>query len=220
MIRVGVVLSGCGVMDGSEIHEAVCTMLALDQAGAEIICMAPNQPQTDVIDHRTNVAAGESRNALVEAARIARGHIRDIAAVRADDLDAVILPGGFGATKNLCTFAADGDRCKVNAAVECLLRDMHRQGKPIGALCIAPVLLARLFGPDYKVELTIGRNPDVAEKLERMGARHKSAAAHEIIVDKKNKIVTCPCYMLAERISEVYQGACRTVEEVLRLTRE
>ncbi len=123
--RVGVVLSGCGVMDGAEIHEAVCTMLALDRAGAEIVCLAPDRDQADVVNHFSNTPQGERRNVLVEAARLARGKIRNVAHVQASDLDAAILPGGFGAAKNLSTFAADGPKATVDAGVARLLRDLH-----------------------------------------------------------------------------------------------
>jgi enhancing lycopene biosynthesis protein 2 len=213
--KVGVILSGCGVQDGSEIHEAVLTMLALDRAGAEIVLMAPDKPQKDVVDHRAGKPATEKRNVLAESARIARGKIRDIAGVKADELDAVVLPGGFGAAKNLSTFAADGAKCTVDESVAKLLREMHKQEKPIGALCIAPAILARVFGQG--VEITIGNDAGTAKALEAMGAKHFDATVTEVVVDEKNRIVTTPCYMYDARISEVAVGAEKAVHAVLAL---
>lgn len=217
--KVGVILSGCGVNDGAEIHEAVLTMTALDRAGAEIICLAPDKDQADVIDHSTGKPSAEKRNVLKEAARIARGKIQDVARVTADQLDAVVLPGGFGAAKNLCTFAKDGADAKVDPGVAKLLKEMHAKKKPIGALCIAPAILAKLFGPDYKVELTIGTDAGTAAALSKMGARHKNAKVSEVVVDAANRIVTTPCYMLATRISEVADGADKLVHKLLELSR-
>ena len=146
MAKVGVLLSGCGVFDGAEIHESVITLLALDRAGAEAVCMAPDVDQMHVVDHRTEQPVpGETRNVLTESARIARGDIKDVATVSADDLDAVVIPGGFGAAKNLCTFAVDGPNCTVNPDVQRLVVEMFDKGKPIAAVCIAPALIAKIF---------------------------------------------------------------------------
>lgn len=215
--KVGVILSGCGVMDGAEIHEAVCTMLALDRAGAEIVCLAPNKDQMDVVNHLTNTPQGEKRNVLVEAARIARGKIRDVATVKASELDAAILPGGFGAAKNVCTFAVDGAKAKVDPGVQKLLRDLHAARKPIGALCIAPAVLAAIFGKDAQPELTIGTDEGTGKALELMGAKHVKTPVSDIVVDRKNKLVTNACYMLATRISEVAAGAEKAVKALLDL---
>lgn len=215
--KVGVILSGCGVMDGAEIHEAVCTMLALDRAGAEIVCLAPNKDQMDVVNHLTNTPQGEKRNVLVEAARIARGRIRDVATVKASDLDAAILPGGFGAAKNICTFAVDGAAAKVDEGVQKLLRDLHAAKKPIGALCIAPAVLAAIFGKDQHPELTIGTDEGTGQALESMGAKHVKTPVTDVVIDRKNKLVTNACYMLATRISEVAAGAEKAVKAVLEM---
>jgi enhancing lycopene biosynthesis protein 2 len=215
--KIGVLLSGCGVFDGSEIHEATLTLYFLAKHGAEIVCMAPDKKQFDVVNHHTSQPTGESRNVLHEAARIARGKIHDVANVKEADIDGVIIPGGFGAAKNLCSFAKDGPECEVDPAVARLLRDMHARKKPIGALCIAPVLIARLFGADYHVKLTIGTDPGTASALEKMGAKHKSAKPDEIVVDEKNGIVTTPCYMTAPGIVEVGAGAEKVVEKVLQM---
>jgi len=216
-MKVGVILSGCGVQDGSEIHEAVFTLLALDEAGAEAVIMAPDKPQADVVDHVTGKPAGGARNVLAESARIARGRIVDVKKVKAADLDAVVLPGGFGAAKNLSTFAQDGADCTVDETVAKLLRDVHAAGKPIGALCIAPAVLAKVFGRELCPEVTIGRDRGTAAALESMGARHFDAGATDVVIDEANRIVTTPCYMLATRVRDVATGARKAVQAVLAL---
>jgi enhancing lycopene biosynthesis protein 2 len=215
--RIGVILSGCGVQDGAEIHESVLALLALDRAGAEAICMAPDREQAEVVDHRTGKTVEAKRGVLEESARIARGKIRDMADVDPDSLDGVLLPGGYGAAKNLCTFAKDGAECTVDPQVRRLLTGMQRAGKPIAALCIAPAILAALFGRELVPELTIGTDAGTAQALEAMGARHKKAAVTEVVVDRRHKIVTTPCYMTATRISEVAEGAEKAVRELLAM---
>jgi len=213
--KVGVILSGCGVYDGAEIHESVVTLLALDRHGAEAVVCAPNTPQLHVVNHLTGeVAAGEARNVLVESARIARGAIRDVADVAASELDALILPGGFGAAKNLCDFAVKGPACEVHPEVARLVREVHAQGKPVAAVCIAPALLARVLGEEAP-ELTIGTDAGTASALETMGARHVACPVRETVVDERRKLVTTPAYMLAERISEAADGIERTVAKLL-----
>ena len=216
--KIGVLLSGCGVMDGSEIHEATLTLYFLDKQGAEIICMAPNKDQLDVVNHVTGKPASERRNVLVEAGRIARGKIQDVRSVKADDIDAIIIPGGFGAAKNLCTFATEGPDCKVDEDVAVLLRDLNRMKKPIGALCIAPALIARLFGSELSPEITIGTDAGTASALQKMGAKHKNANVDEIVVDAKNRIVTTPCYMTAQSIKEVGAGAEKLVAKIVEMS--
>ena len=217
MSKVGVILSGCGVQDGSEIHEAVLTLLALDKAGAEAVIMAPDKPQADVMDHVAGKPTGDKRNVLAESARIARGQIRDVKKVKASDVDAVILPGGFGAAKNLSTFAKDGTKCRVDEDVARLLRDVHAAGKPIGALCIAPAILACIFGKDLSPELTIGNDPGTAKALETMGAKHFEAGSTDVVIDERNRLVTTPCYMLPTRIRDVATGAEKAVQAVMAL---
>jgi enhancing lycopene biosynthesis protein 2 len=215
--KIGILLGGCGVMDGSEIHEATLTMYFLDRQGAEIFCMAPNKEQFDVMNHISGSPVQEKRNVMVEAARIARGKIQDIKNVKVDDLDAIIIPGGFGAAKNLCTFGRDGANCSVDDGVAALLRGFLRANKPIGALCIAPTVIAQLFGREYSPEITIGNDQGTATAVEKMGARHKPAKVDEIVVDDKNKIVTTPCYMLAQSIKEVGAGVEKLVAKILEL---
>lgn len=216
--RIGVVLSGCGVQDGAEVHESVLTLLALDRAGAEAVCMAPDRDQAEVVNHRTGEPSGERRNILVEAARIARGKIRAVDDVRADELDGIVLPGGYGAAKNISTFATEGAGCSVDPGVAALLRGLHAAGKPIAALCIAPAVIAALFGKSLQPEITIGNDPGTARALESMGARHREAAVTEVVVDRKNRIVTTPCYMYEARIREVAAGIDQAVRELLALT--
>ena len=219
MPKVGVILSGSGVFDGSEIHEAVLILLALDRHGADAVCLAPDGPQADEINHhRGEKAGGDSRNILVESARIARGKIRDIATVKAAELDAVILPGGYGAVKNLSDFASRGPECRVHPEVVRLIREMHLARKPIGAVCIAPAVIAAVLGRDgIPVELTIGTDMATARSLEAMGARHVKCPVREVIVDEDRRVVSSPAYMLAGRISEVADGVDKTVARLMDL---
>ncbi|MDR0311359.1 MAG: isoprenoid biosynthesis glyoxalase ElbB [Acidobacteriota bacterium] len=215
--RVGVLLSGCGVMDGSEIHEATLTLYFLDKEGAEIICMAPDKDQRDVVNHISGEPVSEKRNVMAEAARIARGKIQDVRAVKAVDIDALVIPGGFGAAKNLCSFAVDGAACKVDENVAVLLRELHESKKPIGALCIAPAVIAGVFGKICAPEITIGSDAQTAAAMETMGARHKTAAFDEIVVDSKNRIVTTPCYMTAQSIQETGAGIEKLVAKIMEM---
>ncbi len=220
MKKVAVVLSGCGVFDGSEIHEACAALLALHRAGAEAVICAPAGPQMHVVNHLAGEPTeGESRDILVESARLARGEIKPLAEIDVAGLDAVLLPGGFGAAKNLCTFAVDGENCTVNPEVESFLRKAHDHGKAIGAMCIAPVILARVFGADLKPSLTIGNDPATAAKIILMGAHHIDCTAAETVVDESNNMVTTPAYMIAGNIGEVFDGAEAFVEKLLGLCR-
>jgi enhancing lycopene biosynthesis protein 2 len=215
--KIGVVLSGCGVMDGSEIHEAVLTLLAIDRLGAEAVCMAPNIRQRHVVNHLTGEESrGELRNVLVESARIARGKIRDIASVKSSELDALIFPGGFGAAKNLCDYALKGPDCSVNPEVARLATEVHAAAKPIGTVCIAPVIGAKLFGATQP-HITIGTDKNTAKDVEKMGAKHVSCPVSEFVVDKKQKLVSTPAYMLAGSIKEAAEGIEKLVQAVFDL---
>ena len=218
MAKVGVLLSGCGVFDGAEIHEAVLTLLALDRAGAEIVCMAPNVEQAHVINHLTQEVTAETRNVLVESARIARGEIKDLKDVQAGDLDALIMPGGFGAAKNLSDFAFKGPQATVHPEVKRLLTDLAAAGKPIGAICIAPATLTKALA-DRKPEVTIGTDAGTASAIEAMGGRHKSCSVDMIHLDAGNKLVSTPAYMLGPGIKEVAQGIEKLVARVVELTK-
>ena len=218
MTRVGVVLSGCGVHDGAEIHESIITMLALDRAGVDMVLMAPNIDQLHVINHYTGSEMDESRNVLMESARIARGKIRDMAEVHASDVDALIFPGGFGVVKNLCDYAMAGTDCSVNPDVKRLATDVHKAGKPIGIICIAPAMFAKIMqGAGHTVELTIGTDEQTSSDINSMGSNHVSCPVEDIVIDKKNKIVSTPAYMLAQRISEAAEGIEKLVKEVLAM---
>lgn len=219
MIRIGVALSGCGVYDGSEIHEAVLSLLAIAKNGAEAVCMAPDMEQMHVMNHFSGqVEEGASRNVLVESARIARGQILDIATVKAGDIDALVLPGGYGAAKNLCDFAVKGAECSVHPQVERLVQEMLAAGKPLAAICIAPALLARILGRQTPpTKLTIGTDADTAATLNAMGAEHVSCPVDDIVVDEQRKIVTTPAYMLADNISQVAVGIEKAIRRMLEM---
>jgi enhancing lycopene biosynthesis protein 2 len=220
MKKVAVILSGCGVFDGSEIHEACAALLALHRAGAQAVICAPTGNQMHVVNHAAGEPAeDQSRDILIESARLARGEIESLSEVDVAGLDAVLLPGGFGAAKNLCTFAVDGENCTVHPEVATFLREAHTQGKPIGAMCIAPVVLARLFGNDLKPSVTIGNDPGTAAKINLMGAHHVDCPTTETVVDERNNMVTTPAYMTAGNIGQVFDGATACVEKLLGLAR-
>lgn len=217
MKRVAVILSGCGVYDGAEIHESVLTLLALDKAGAEVVVAAPDIEQLHVVNHQTGeVVDGESRNVRVESARIARGPVALVSELDPNDFDAVVLPGGFGAAKNLSTFAVDGAGCKVDESVADFLKQFHEAKKPIGFACISPAIAAKIFG-DKGVQLTIGTDQETATAIESIGANHINCTVEEFVVDEGLKIVSTPAYMLGQRISDVEKGISRWVEAVLSL---
>ncbi len=218
MTTVGVVLSGCGVYDGAEIHESVLSLLALERAGASVVCMAPNVDQMHVINHLTGEETGESRNVLVESARIARGAVRDLAEVRESELDALMFPGGFGAAKNLCDFAVSGEKASVHPEVARLTREMLVSRKPIAAICIAPALLAAVCrDAGITSSLTIGTDEATAKTVEALGARHLSCPVEEFRVDEENRLISSPAYMLAGNIAEAATGIERTVSELMRM---
>ncbi|MCU0378553.1 MAG: isoprenoid biosynthesis glyoxalase ElbB [Bacteroidales bacterium] len=213
-MKAAVVLSGCGVYDGAEIHEAVMTLYALDKAGGSYQIFAPNVMQHHVINHLTGGVSDESRNVLAEAARIARGKIRALTEYRVEDFDALIFPGGFGVAKNLCTYAFDGTDCKVDRVVESAIRATHKAGKPIGALCISPVLIAKVLG---EVTVTVGDDASTASDIKSLGAQHENRHHGEVTIDRKNSIVTAPCYMLNSRISDIADDADAVVKAISEL---
>jgi len=216
MSKVAVVLAGCGVYDGAEINEAVLTLLCLEQQGASYQCFAPDVQQMHVINHLTGEpAAGESRNVLVEAARIARGKIQNITAAKVDEFDALLVPGGFGAAKNLSNFAVAGAAMVVQPDFLKLARAFHEQDKPIGLICIAPVMAAAICGEGARC--TIGNDADTASAIEAMGGEHLACPVSEARVDAERKLVTTPAYMLAGSVSEAYSGISQCVKEVLAL---
>ncbi len=214
MKKIAVILAGCGVYDGAEIHESVFTMWAIAKAGAKYQLFAPDKEQYHVINHLTGEPVDEKRNVLTEAARIARGEIKPLSLFNADEFDALMMPGGFGVAKNLSTFAIEGADSRVDPEVEKAVRAVHKAGKPIGALCISPVVIAKIFGD---VELTIGSDPDTADAIGKMGAKHIETTHGEVVIDKKNKIATTPCYMLDANILQIAEGAKNIVGAIMEM---
>ncbi|AIL64215.1 isoprenoid biosynthesis glyoxalase ElbB [Pseudomonas alkylphenolica] len=216
--KVAVILSGCGVFDGAEIHESVITLLRLDQRGAEVQCFAPNIAQMHVLNHLTGEEMPESRNVLVESARIARGNIKDLREADAKEFDALIVPGGFGAAKNLSNFAVEGSGCSVHPDVLALAEAFAEAGKPVGLICISPALAAKIYGPG--VVCTIGNDADASAAIVKMGGTHEECDVHDIVEDTQRKLVSTPAYMLAQSISEAAGGIYKLVDRVLELTHE
>ena len=224
-MKVGVLLAGCGVLDGSEVYEAVLTILALERAGAEVAALAPDIDMTEVINHyrgtdvRTGEAGGPARSVLGQSARIVRGKITSLKEVSAHDFDALIIPGGYGVVKNLCTFAEDGDNADVDVDVRRIINEMVSLGKPIGALCIAPVLVALCIGKRAP-SLTVGNDAKTAVALQRLGATHVETKVDEIHVDEKLRIVSTPAFLIAERAIEAEAGINKLVAKVLELAKK
>jgi enhancing lycopene biosynthesis protein 2 len=218
MKKIGVILSGCGVRDGSEIHEAVLTLLAIDRNGAKAVCLAPDMELNEV-NHLSMQETGAKRNVLVEAARIARGEISDVKGIKAADLDAIVLPGGFGAAKNLCNFASQGAQGSVQPDVLRLVREMAAAKKPICAICIAPTLLALALGKDLSPQLTVGNDQGTAQAIAATGSKHVECGVRDFVVDRENLVVSTPAYMLAGRISEAADGIEKAIKATIDLIR-
>ena len=217
MKKVAVILSGCGVYDGAEIHEAVLTLLALERAGAQAICAAPNIEQREVVNHSSGDCQDEEfRNVLEESARIARGHINKLSELNLQELDAIIFVGGFGVAKNLSSFAFDGAEYDVDPVIRSLIEDAYAVGKPLGFMCIAPILAAATLG-SKKIKLTIGKDPETAAKIESRGATHQNCEARSAVVDRTNKIVSTPAYMEAQNLLQAEAGINKLVDSLLKL---
>jgi len=210
--KILVVLSGSGVFDGTELHEAVISLLSFARAGATTVCAAPNKNQMHVINHATGDVMDEQRNVLVESARISRGNIEDLADINIDDYDAVFLPGGFGAAKNLCTFATEGPNCSIDGDVERVLKGFHSANKPIGAVCISPAVVVRAIGG---VTVTIGSDAGTADALAAMGGSHANHSVDECHIDTTNKVITAPAYMVDTGIAEVAEGIDAAVQALV-----
>lgn len=214
MAKVGVILSGCGFQDGSEIYESVLVLRALAKRDIEYICMAPRVGHKDVINHINNEEMGETRDVFIEASRLARGIIEPVEDIESRDLIALILPGGFGAAKNLSTYAYDGHDCQVHPEVERIINDVHADGKPIAAICIAPVVVAKsLEGKNIK--FTLGMDPKMKSVIESMGHSYMACDYDEVCVDKENKILSTPAYMVAENIAEADTGIELLMNELM-----
>lgn len=221
MAKIALVLSGCGVNDGSEIHEAVSCLIHLGRAGAAVTCFAPDI-EFDEVDHVAHKPTGARRRVLVESARISRGQITPLSELDPARFDAIVFPGGFGAAKNLCSFATDGPGCSVNPDVEKALKGFHKAGKPIGLCCIAPVLAAKVLGtasggPGCTV--TIGSDEGVAGAIAAMGATNEPHAVTETAVDETNRLITTPAYMCDAPIHEVYEGIGAMIDGILKACR-
>ena len=213
MKKFAVIISGCGNMDGAEIHETLMTLLAIEKKECEYELFAPDKEQHHVINHLTKKEMPEKRNMLVEAARIARGNIKDISAFSIKNFDAVVFPGGYGVAKNFFTYAFDGINAKVLHEKEKIIKDTHAAGKPIGALCISPVLIAKVLGD---VTVTIGHDKNTTDDIISMGANHINSAPTDVVSDRKNKIFTTPCYMLNARLVEIAEGVENLIETMLQ----
>ncbi len=212
MKKFAVVLAGCGVYDGAEIHESVLTLLSIRKAGADYQVFAPDVAQHHVVNHITGAEMPEKRNVLIESARISRGKIKPLADFSSHNFDALILPGGFGVAKNLCTFAFNGPDCKVNDQVAFAIKEMAKAHKPIGALCISPVLIAKVLGD---VQLTIGQDKGTAEAVTSLGANHVVTSHGEVVKDSKYNVFTTPCYMLNAEIEHIALGCENIVKAMM-----
>lgn len=212
--EIAVVLAGCGVYDGAEIHEAVLTLLAISKAGAEYQIFAPDIDQYHVVNHITGAEMPEKRNVLIEAARIARGNISPLSELDVHVFDAIVFPGGFGVAKNLCTFAIKGVDFSINHEVEQVIKKAHLLGKPIGVMCIAPVMIPKIIGG---VEVTIGSDESTAMAIQKMNGQHTITTHEEVIVDYRHKVVSTPCYMLDARVDQISRGAENLIRELMRL---
>jgi enhancing lycopene biosynthesis protein 2 len=219
MKKVAVILAGCGVFDGSEIYEGTLTLLYLDQNDAQVTCFAPQKKQYHVIDHtKGEPVEGESRDVYTEAARLARGNIKPLSELKVDDFDAVVFPGGFGAAKNLCTFAFDGPDCEIDSEVERVIKETLENKKVLGTICISPATVARALKDSGKnPKLTVGTDQGTMDALKAMNAEPVAREVSEIAVDEDNKIVSTPAYMLGQRISEVAVGIEKLVKKVIEM---
>jgi enhancing lycopene biosynthesis protein 2 len=225
-MKIGILLSGCGVYDGAEIHESVLTMLAIQEANAEYVCIGVNELQHHVINHLNGEEMHESRNMLTEAARIARGEIVDIEHIIIRDLDALVIPGGFGNAKSLTTWAFDGPDGEILPSVRKLILELAENKKPIAALCVSPIVVAKaLEGSEYKINMTIGSDKaaspynisEFSQGIQQTGAFTEMKTIHEILIDEKNKIVTAPCYMMDVSLLDIRNNIQQAINALVKL---
>ncbi len=214
MKKIAVILSGCGVFDGAEIHETTMLMLAIKNNKADYELFAPDIEQQHVINHLTGEEMKEKRNVLIEAARIGRGKVKSTKELNMANFDALMFPGGFGVAKNLCDLAFKGENMTVLPEIETIIKETHKQNKPIGALCIAPVMISKVI---KNAEITIGSDANTIDVINKIGGQHQQAGKTDVVIDQQNKIVTTPCYMLDASISEIAEGANNAVKELLKL---
>lgn len=210
--RFAVILAGAGKLDGNDLHEAVLLLAAVARHGATYQCFAPDVEQHEVVDHLTGNPMPERRSVLRESARIARGDVKPLSAFRANDFDGLLMPGGYGVAKNLCTYAFAGENCTVNAEVAAAIKEMHAQGKPIGAMCIAPIVLAKVLGHGT---ITLGQPSETSRDAEKMGMTLQSSGHGQVVVDKVNHLYTTPCYMLDSTIADIWDGADALIAAIM-----
>ncbi len=210
--RFAVILAGAGKLDGNDLHEAVLLLAAVARHGATYQCFAPDVEQHEVVDHLTGRPMPERRSVLRESARIARGDVKPLSAFRANDFDGLLMPGGYGVAKNLCTYAFAGENCTVNAEVAAAIKEMHAQGKPIGAMCIAPIVLAKVLGHGT---ITLGQPSETSRDAEKMGMTLQSSGHGQVVVDKVNHLYTTPCYMLDSTIADIWDGADALITAIM-----
>ena len=216
MKKVAVILSGCGYLDGAEITEAISTLVAIGQNGAEYKIFAPNKdvPETN---HMTNKATGQTRNVMQESARIARGDLQPLESLKAQDFDALAFPGGFGAALHLCNFAEKGSSGEIDPHVKRVVNEFHESGKPIAAICISPAIMALAFG-NKGVNITIGDDQGTASELEKTGAKHSNCAVERFVVDTSNKIITTPAYMDGSaKPHQIFEGVSGAIKELIKM---
>lgn len=216
MKKIAVVLSGCGFLDGAEITESISTLIAITQAGAEFQIFAPNHNYHPTNHFTSNIENSETRNTLVEAARIGRGNAKDLAQLNEADFDALVFPGGYGAATHLSSWGQQGSKCKVDSTVEKLIKSFHRASKPIGAMCIAPTLIAKVLGSE-NVSLTIGNSKEVASEISKTGAQHVECPVEDYITDRLHKVITTPAYMYDTEPHKVFQGINGMIRELVEM---
>ncbi|WP_105166670.1 isoprenoid biosynthesis glyoxalase ElbB [Pseudoalteromonas sp. T1lg23B] len=216
MKKIAIILSGCGVYDGAEIHESVLTMLHIEQLGASYECFAPNVQQHHVINHLTGEEQAQQRNVLEEAARIARGNIKDLSALNANEFDALVIPGGFGVAKNLSSFAFDGAQATILESLKHCCQSFTQQHKPIAYLCIAPTLIGHIHPKGTLA--TIGNDEQTAAATEQLGAKHVSCDVDDIVVDEQHKVISTPAYMLANSITQASSGIQKALQALLDMS--
>jgi len=223
-MKIGVLLSGCGVYDGVEIHEATMTLLSIAEIGAQAVCISVDKNQHHVVNHLTGEEMPQKRNMLVESARIARGNVSNIMDIDPVDIDALVIPGGFGSAKNFTSWAFDGPDGSILPEVKLLIVNLLNVGKPVAALCVSPVVMAKaLEGSNIHAKMTIGSDEmespydikSFSSGLESLGATTEMKTVEEILIDKENKIVTAPCYMMDASILDIRRNV-RSAIEALR----
>ncbi|KKD59932.1 isoprenoid biosynthesis protein [Grimontia sp. AD028] len=215
MKKVAVILAGCGVYDGAEIHESVLSLLAIEQAGASWHCFAPDVDQHHVINHAAGEESGETRNVLVEAARIARGDVKPLTELNVNEFDALLLPGGFGVAKNLSSFATSDEEMEIEKEVLRVCKAFAIAEKPAGYVCISPVLIPKVYGPGAKG--TIGNDPQTAAAFNAMGGEHIDCPVDDFVLDQSRRLLSTPAYMQATSVSQANAGISKLVSKLVEL---